>query len=159
VSRRLLAAALWMPLVALCARADEARPSAKLRIGLDKLRAAGVERTYAELVEQRVCAALAEAARGADVVCPADVEAAARLAKDAMVFGGCQSDDCLKQVDAIRAADARVTGAVERRDGAVVLTLRRTGPAGQAAEAAGRLPEDLDGVAARVPEIVKKLVP
>jgi hypothetical protein len=132
---------------------------ARLRIGLDRLRAAGVEPAWAEAVEQRICAALAEAARDADVVCPADVEAAARLAKDAMIFGGCQSDDCLKQVDAVRAADARVSGALERKDGAVVLTLRLAGRGGRTAEAAGRLPEDLAGVAARVPEIVKKLLP
>ncbi len=62
------------------ARADEARPPARLRIGLDRLRAAGVERTYADAVETRVCVALVEAARGADVVCPADVEAAAKRA-------------------------------------------------------------------------------
>jgi hypothetical protein len=140
-------------------RGEGAPAPAKLRIGLDRLRAAGVEKAWAEAVEQRVCAALAEAARGAEVVCPADIEAAARLAKDAMVFGGCQPDDCLKQVEAVRAADDRVSGAVERKDGAVLLTLRRSGPNGRTAEASGRLPEDLDGVAARVPEIVKKLVP
>jgi hypothetical protein len=140
-------------------RGEAAPAPARLRIGLDTLRAAGVEQAWAEAVEQRVCAALAEVARDADVACPADVQAAARLAKDAMVFGGCQPDDCLKQVDAVRAADARVSGALERKDGAVVLTLRLSGRGGWTAEAAGRLPEDLAGVAARVPEIVKKLLP
>jgi len=132
---------------------------ARLRLGLDRLRTAGVEKVYSEAVDQRVCAAIAERARDAEVVCPADVEAATLLAKDAMVFGECQADDCLKRVEAVRAADVRVTGALERKDGAVVLSLRLARPGQPAAEAAGKLPEDLDGMAERVPGIVKKLLP
>jgi hypothetical protein len=142
------------------ARAEDASPAARrLRLALEPLRAAGVEKGYAETVEQRVCAALAEHAREAEVVCPADLAAATLLAKNAMVFGECAPDECVKRVEALRAADARVTGALERKDGAVVLTLRLARTGGATAEAAGKLPEDPGGVAERVPGIVKKLLP
>jgi hypothetical protein len=158
--RRILAAAVVAGLaLGTVARADDPRPAGRLRLGLDRLRAGGVEKAYADLVEQQLCAALAERAKDAVVVCPADVEAAAALAKSAMVFGECQPDDCLKRVDALRAADDRVTGALERKDGAVVLSLKLSRAGGDAVEVAGRLPEDLDGAAERVPGIVKKLFP
>jgi hypothetical protein len=158
--RRILAAAAVAGLaLGTVARAEDPKPAGRLRLGLDRLRTAGVEKAYADLVEQQLCTALAERAKDAAVVCPADVEAATALAKSAMVFGECQSDDCVKRVEALRAADARVTGALERKDGAVVLSLKLARAGGAAVEAAGTLPEDLDGAAERVTGIVKKLFP
>jgi hypothetical protein len=152
--RALVPAALAVAL-ALPARAAEAAP---LRIALEPLRAAGVSPVLASLVEERVCAALAEAAR-ADVVCPADVEAAAALAKRSMELGECRADDCVRRVDAFRAADRRVTGALERAPGGLVLSLQLAGPAGPGARVAEALPEDVDGLVARLPALVRRLFP
>jgi hypothetical protein len=158
--RRILAAAAVVGLaLGTVARADDTKPAGRLRLGLDRLRAAGVEKAYADVVEQQLCAALSERVKDDALVCPADVEAAAALAKSAMVFGECQADDCLKRVEALRAAADRVTGSLERKDGAVVLSLKLARAGGASVEAAGKLPDDLDGAAERVPGIVKKLFP
>jgi hypothetical protein len=156
VTRRLVAAAALALLALGSARAEEPR---KVRLGLDRLRARGVDRTVAETVETRVCAALVERAKDADVVCPSDVDAATQLAKDAMIFGACASDECLKRAEAARAADVRVTGTLERRDGAVVLTLWLARPDAPTRDAQGKLPEGLDGLGERVAAIVQKLLP
>ncbi|HEY6099787.1 MAG TPA: hypothetical protein VIW03_10180, partial [Anaeromyxobacter sp.] len=105
-----------------------------------------------------ICAALGEA-NGGDVVCPADVAAAAQLARQSAVFGECTTDDCLKRVDAVRAAPRRVTAALERSERGLVLTLRLTGPAGPGPAMVERLPEDLDALVAAVPLAVRKLLP
>jgi hypothetical protein len=156
VRRRALATGLALALAA-GARAGEPG-AAKLRIGLEGLRAAGVSRALAEAVEGRVCAALAEAS-GADVVCPADVAAAVSLAKSAATFGECQPDDCLKRVEAVQRADQRVSGALERGEKGLVLSLQLTRPDGPGPKVVEKVPEDLDGILARVPGAVKKLFP
>lgn len=142
------------------ASAAEAKPaSAPLRIALDRLRAAGIAPALAAVVEERVCAALAEVSH-AEVVCPSDVEAAAALAKTAMAFGECQSDECLRRVDALRSADRRVTGAVERGEKGIVLSLQLAGPEGAAgARVVDKLPEDVDALVAEIPAVVQKLFP
>jgi hypothetical protein len=131
---------------------------AKLRIALDRLRPAGVTPAFAAAVEERVCAALAELP-ALDVVCPSDLAAAAVLAKNAAVFGECASDDCMKRLDEVKAADRRVSGAVERGGKGLVLSLQVTGPDGPGPRVAERLPEDLDAILAKVPGLVKKLFP
>ena len=160
IGRGAVAAALCAALCASSgARAEEARPAPKkLRIALDRLRAVRVAAALAEAVEERVCAALAEVSR-ADVVCPADVSAAATLAKSAMVFGECQSDECLRRVDEVRSADRRVSGAIERGEKGLVLSLQLTAPDGSGARVVERLPDDLDAIIARLPAAVKTLFP
>jgi len=160
VSVRALASAVLAAALVLAvpARAEEAAAPKKLRIALDKLRTAGVAVALASLVEDQVCAALGDGAR-ADVVCPSDVAAATALAKSAMAFGECQSDDCLRRLDAFQSADRRVSGALERTDKGIVLTLQLAGPAGSGPRVVERLPEDLDALVARIPGIVRKLFP
>ena len=137
-------------------RAEDAGAAAKPRIALERLRAVRVSDALADAVEHRVCAALAEVAK-AEVVCPSDVAAAAQLAREAMLFGECRSDDCLRRVDAIGSAERRVGGALERGDGGLVLSLQLTGPGGPGPRVVERLPEDLEALLARVPAAVKKL--
>ena len=139
------------------ARGEEPAPVRRVRIGLDKLRAGGVSEVLAEAVEERVCAALVEVA-DADVTCPSDVAAAAALAKNAAVFGECRSDDCMKRVEAMKAADRRVSGSLERAEKGVVLSLQITGPDGPGPRVVERLPEDLDEILARLPAAVRKLL-
>ncbi len=137
----------------------DAKPAARpLRIGLDALRFSGVAAALAEVVEDRVCAALAEATPGAEVICPSDVAAAAAVAKTAMAFGECQSDECLRRVDAFRSADRRVTGALERGEKGIVLSLQIVGPDGPGPRVVEKLPEDVDALVARVPAAVKRLI-
>jgi len=160
IARGALAAALA---VALCApgapRGDEALPAPKkLRVALDKLRAVGVAAALAEALEERVCAALADVSQ-ADVVCPSDVSAAVFLAKNAVVFGECQSDDCLRRVDALRSADRRVSGAIERGEKGLVLSLQITAPDGAGPRVVERLPDDVEAMMARLPAAVQKLFP
>jgi hypothetical protein len=131
---------------------------AALRTALDPLRVAGVAAGLAELVEERICAALAEAS-GGDVVCPSDVAAAAALAKTAMVFGECRSDECLRRVEVMRSADRRVAGSLERSERGLVLSLRLTSTQGAGPSVVEVLPEDVDLLVARVPAAVRKLFP
>ncbi len=153
-----VAAALGLTLAGV-AGAEDSRPAPrKVRIGLDRLRVAGVTPALAEVVEERVCAALGEVS-GADVVCPSDVAAAAVLAKNAAVFGECQPDDCMKRVDAVKSADRRVSGAIEHAEKGLVLSLQVTGPEGPGPRIVERLPEDLDGIVAKIPGVVRKLFP
>jgi hypothetical protein len=137
---------------------DPSPPLARLRVGLERLRASGISPALAEAVEARVCAALADASR-ADVVCPADVEAAAVLAKNAATFGECPPDECMKRVEAVQRADQRVSGTLERGGKGLVLSLQLTRQDGPGPKVVEQLPEDLDGIAARVPGAVKKLFP
>lgn len=129
---------------------------AQERIALDPLRAPGISEALAEVIQGRICAALAEASR-AEVVCPSDVAAAAELARQAAIFGECSTDACLERVDALRAADRRVTGAIERTGEGLFLSLQLTGPGGPGPLLAERLPEDLDVLVASIPGFVKKL--
>jgi hypothetical protein len=148
--------------VAGAARGGEAPgPAGAGRLALEPLRASGVSPALAAVIEERICAALPEAS-GAEVVCPADVAAAAELARQAALFGECRTEECLERVDRVRAAERRVTATVERADGALVLSLRVAQAAAGAATAPGvteRLPEDLDALVSRIPAIVKKLFP
>ncbi len=157
---RALAAALVGALaLAGPARAADPKPAAAtLRIALDPLRASGVAPALAAVVEDRVCAALTEVSR-ADVVCPSDVAAAGAIAKSAMAFGECQSDECIRRVDALRSADRRVTGAIERGEKGLVLSLQLAGPQGGGPRVVETLPEDVDALVAAVPAAVKKLFP
>ena len=156
--RALAAAALALALAGEAARAEDAKAPPRVRVALDPLRAVGVSPALAEAVEERICAALAERP-GLDVVCPSDVAAAALLARNAALFGECQGDECLRRVDAVRAADRRVGGAVERGERGIVLSLQLTGPGGPGPRVVERLPEDLDGIVARIPAVVAKLFP
>jgi hypothetical protein len=159
VSPRVLAAVAAVALVAAGgARAEDAKAPARVRVGLDRLRAAGVSPALAQAVEERVCAALGELPR-VEVVCPSDVAAAAILAKNAAVFGECASDDCMRRVEAANAADQRVSGALEKGEKGVVLSLQLSTPAGPGPRVVEKLPEDLDAIAAKVPRLVKKLFP
>jgi hypothetical protein len=133
-----------------------ARPAP--RTALDPLRVDGVSPALAGIVEERVCAALSEAARG-EVVCPADVQAATALAKAAMVFGECGSDECLRRVDQALGADRRVAGTLARGEKGVVLSLQLTAPEGPGPRVAETLPEDVDALVARIPPLVQKLFP
>jgi hypothetical protein len=82
----------------------------------------------------------------------------ALVAKNAMVFGECQSDECLRRVEEARSADRRVGGALERGEKGLVLTLHVTAPdAGP--RVLERLPADVDALMARLPAAVKKLFP
>jgi hypothetical protein len=155
--RALAAAALGLALAG-AARADEPSPPAKVRVALEKLRASGVAPALAEAVEERVCAALGELPK-LEVVCPSDVAAAALLAQRAVIFGECSSDDCVRSVEAMRAADRRVTGAVEKGEKGLVLSLQITAPEGPGRRVAEKVPEDLDGLLAKVPAVVRKLFP
>jgi hypothetical protein len=139
------------------AHAGEAAPAAP-RTALDPLRVAGLPAALAQAVESRICAALADAARG-EVVCPADVEAAAALAKTAMVFGECRADECLRRVDALRSADRRVAGSLERGEEGVVLSLQLSTPEGPGPRVVETVPEDVDALVARIPALVGKLFP
>lgn len=159
MTRAALAVALAAGLCAArVARAEDASPAPRLRIALDPLRAVGVDPALAEAVEERVCAAIAEAVE-ADVVCPSDVAAVALVAKNAMVFGECQSDECLRRVEEVRSADRRVGGALERGEKGLVLTLHVTAPDGPGPRVLERLPADVDALMARLPGAVKKLFP
>ena len=145
--------------LALCAAAEEPAPSRpRERISLERLRASGVSPALVEVIEERLCAALPEAS-GAEVVCPADVAAAAELARQSALLGECKSEECMKRVEAVRAADRRVTGAIDRSERGLVLSLQLEGPAGAGPRQVERLPEDLDALVARIPAIVKKLFP
>jgi hypothetical protein len=159
VIRRAAAAAAALGLaLAAPAPAEDPKPPARVRVGLDPLRVAGVSPAFAEAVQDRLCVALGEVP-GVDVTCPADVAAAALLARNAVVFGECQQDECLKRVDAVRSADRRVSGALERGEKGVVLSLQISGPSGPGPRVVERLPEDLDAVVARLPAAVRKLFP
>ena len=157
IARALAVAALGLALAG-GAHAEEPPAPGKVRVGLEKLRASGVTPAYAEAVEERICAALAELPR-LEVVCPSDVAAAAVLAQRAAIFGECRSDDCMKKVEAMKAADRRVTGALERAEKGLVLSLQVTAPEGPGPRVTERVPEDLDALLAKVPAIVKKLFP
>lgn len=141
------------------ARAEgaEAAP-ARPRIALEGLRSTGVAPVLRDLVEERVCTAIGEASR-ADVVCPSDVAAVAAAARSQLMFGECRSDECLGRVDAFRSADRRVSGALERGEDGLVLSLQLAGPEGPGPRIVEKLPEDLDALVARVPAVVKKLFP
>ena len=146
--------------LALAAPAADPPPAPRSadRIALERLRAPGVATGLVEAVEERICAALAEAS-GAEVVCPADVAAAARLAHQAAAFGECATEECLKRVDAVRAAGRRVTGALERGERGLVLSLQLSGPAGPGPRIVERLPEELEALVDHVPAVVKRLFP
>lgn len=137
--------------------AGRAAAPAALRTALDPLRAAGVPPGLAEVVEGRICAALSEA--GGEVVCPSDVAAAAALAKTGMMFGECQADECLRRVDAMRSADRRVGGSLERVEGGFVLSLQLTSGQGPGPRVVEVLPEDVDALVAHIPAVVRKLFP
>lgn len=140
------------------ASAEDAGAPARIRVGLDRLQAAGVAPALALALEERVCAALAEDPR-LEVVCPSDVEAAAVLARSAALFGECQSDECMRRVDAVKAADQRVSGAVEKGEKGLVLSLQLTTQAGPGRRVVERLPEDPDAMVAKVAGVVKRLFP
>jgi hypothetical protein len=157
-ARVALALAVAGTLAAGVAAGEPAPPRPKARIALERLRAPEVSPALVEVVEERICSALGEAS-GADVVCPADVAAAAELARQSALLGECKSEECLKRIDAVRAADRRVTGAIDRSEGGLVLSLQLEGPSGAGPRRVERLPEDLDALVARIPVVVKKLFP
>jgi hypothetical protein len=158
VRPRVLAVAVALALVAPGApRAAETGP-ARVRLALDKLRVRDVQPALAQVVEDRVCAALGERA-GLEVVCPADVAAAALLARNAALFGECKADDCMKRVDDVKAADQRVGGAIEKGEKGLVLSLQLTTTSGPGPRVVEKLPDDVDAIVARIPGIVKKLFP
>jgi hypothetical protein len=130
---------------------------AKVRVALDRLRTAGVPDAFAAAVEERLCAALGARAE-LEVVCPSDVAAATVLARNAALFGECRSDECMKRVEAVKAADQRVSGAVEKGAEGIVLSLQLTRADGPGPRVVERLPDDLDAVLARVPALVKRLL-
>ena len=138
-------------------RADDAS-APKVRVALDRLRVREVSPALAQVVEDRVCAALGERA-GFEVVCPGDVAATALLARNAALLGDCRSDDCMKRVDDVKAADQRVTGAIEKSEKGIVLSLQLTAASGPGPRVAEKLPEDLDAIVERIPAIVKRLFP
>jgi hypothetical protein len=150
------AAALGLALAG-AVRAEEPFAPRRVRIGLDRLRATGVSQVLAEAVEERVCAVLAEVA-DADVTCPSDVAAAALIARNAALFGECRSDDCMKRVEAVRTADRRVSGSLERAEKGVVLSLQLSATDGPGTRVVEKLPEDLDEILARLPAAVRKLL-
>lgn len=151
-----LAAVLAVALAGAARAADgEAAPGAE-RIALDPLRAAGLPEGVREAVEDRICAALAEASK-ADVVCPSGIAAAALLAKQAVMFGECLPDECLRRVDAMRQADRRVAAALAQGERCLVLSLEITMRGGPGQRVLEKVPEDVDALLARVPDVVKKL--
>jgi hypothetical protein len=155
VTARLLVTALVLASAAL-ARAEAPAPR---KLALDPLAVrGGVEPSLASVVEQRLCQALAEAAAGADLVCPEDVAAAASMARSEALMGRCPSDECMKKVEELRAAPRRVGGFLERDGKGLVLTLvLREDGVPDPRTASARLPQELDGLLAGVPGLVKKL--
>jgi hypothetical protein len=151
------AATVALALAAPAAPAEDAAP-AKARLALEPLRVRDVPPSLAQIVEDRVCAALGE--RPAfEVVCPADVAAAAVLAQNAAVFGDCRSDDCVKRVEDAKAADQRVSGTIEKGGKGIVLSLQLTTASDPGPRVVETLPEDLDAIVGRIPGIVKHLFP
>lgn len=130
---------------------------ARVRLALDRLRTAGVPDGFAAAVEERLCAALGARAE-LEVVCPSDVAAATVLARNAALFGECRSDDCMKRVEALKAAEQRISGALERSGKGIVLSLQLTRADGPGPRIVESLPDDLDAVLARVPALVKRLL-
>jgi hypothetical protein len=144
--------------LAVPARGDDAPAPAAKRVALEPLSARGVSVPIAQVVEERICQALGEAAK-AEVVCPADVATVTALAKTAGMFGECAADDCVKRVDAATAAERRVRGTLRRGERGLVLELALVGPDGLIRQASDRLPEDVDAMVEHVPAVVKKLFP
>jgi hypothetical protein len=155
MTRRLVAAAAAAIALAGAARGEDAAPK-PLRVAVDPLRTTSIATALAELVQDRLCAAVAERPQ-IEAICPADVAAAAALARSAVAFGACGSDDCLRRLDAYRTADRRITGALARGDGGLVLAVELVGPDGPGTRVIETLPEDLDALVTRLPAIVKKL--
>jgi hypothetical protein len=158
VTRAVLLVAAGALALGAAAAEEPAPPRPRDRIALERLRAPGVSPALVEVIEERLCAALPEAS-GAEVICPADVAAAAELARQSALLGECKSEECMKRVDAVRAADRRVRGAIDRSEGGLVLSLQLEGPGGAGPRRVERLPEDLDALVARIPALVKKLFP
>ncbi len=140
------------------ASAADASRSTAGRIAVERLRATDVAEALVATVEERLCAAVVEAS-GAEVVCPADVAAAAQLARQSVMFGACTTEECLKRVDALGAAERRVKGTLVRTEGGIVLSLELEGPAGTGPRVVEPLPRDLDALVARIPAAVRKLFP
>jgi hypothetical protein len=141
------------------ARAAEARPSHEgPRVALDPLRAPAIAPALREAVEERLCSEIARAAR-AEVVCPGDVAAALVAARHSAVFGECATDECLRRVDAMRSAERRVSGALERGEKGLVLSLQLAAGAAPGPRVVEKLPDDLDALLSRLGEAVDKLFP
>jgi hypothetical protein len=140
------------------ASAAEVPPASAGRIAVERLRATDVAEALVATVEERLCVAVVEAS-GAEVVCPADVAAAAQLARQSALLGACTPEECLKRVDALGAAERRVKGTLVRTERGVVLSLALEGPAGTGPRVIEPLPPDLDALVARIPAAVRKLFP
>jgi hypothetical protein len=151
-----VAAALAVGLVLVApAQAAEAAPP-KLR--LQRLNAPGLSPALVEAIEAALCDALVQSAKG-EVMCPADLAAAAALQRQATMFGTCAGDDCVKPVQEAVAADRVVSGLLARDGSGLKLSLTLTGAvAGVEAKAEASLPADLEPLIKKLPALVKQLL-
>jgi len=146
-------------ILALAAPEVRAQGPVAAKLVLDPLDARGVQRSIAAVVEQRVCQALQERSPGVDLVCPEDVAAAASIARQDVIMGRCSTEECMKHVEELKASPRRVNGRIERDAKGLVLSLVLSEGAGEPRTVSERLPEDLDALLARIPPLVRKLLP
>ncbi len=160
LSRAALSAVIAALVVAGAALADEPKAPARkqLRIALEPLKASAMEAALVAAVEEQLCAEMARAT-GAEVVCPGDVAAAAEAARQGAIHGECSTDECLRRVDALKAADKRVSASLERGEGTLVLALQLVDREGSGGRVVEKLPQDVEGLFSRLPGAVRKLFP
>lgn len=117
----------------------------------------GVAAAIVGAVTERLCAAVAEAAR-ADAVCP-DGAPELEVIQRAEALGACKGEDCPRTVAEAHEGDRRVLARLERdASGGLRITVRLLGEAGvPVASAAAPLPEDLEPLLARAASLVPGL--
>ncbi|ACG73583.1 conserved hypothetical protein [Anaeromyxobacter sp. K] len=139
------------------ARAPARGPAAGGPVVLEVTADRGVAAAIVGAVTERLCAAVAEAAR-ADAICPdgaPELEVVAR----AEALGTCRGEDCPRTVAEALEAGRRVLARLERdASGGLRITVRLLGAAGvPVASAAAPLPEDLEPLLARAASLVPGL--
>jgi hypothetical protein len=137
--------------------AGPAAPGRTQRLRLHPLEARGLSAALAGLVEARLCQALAEAG-GLEVVCPEDAAAAAALARQEALLGGCASDECLRRVARATEAALEVRGRLAREGSGLRLSLTLTGPGGRRSSAQAALPAELEPLVARLGPLARQLL-
>ncbi|ACL65782.1 conserved hypothetical protein [Anaeromyxobacter dehalogenans 2CP-1] len=117
----------------------------------------GVAAAIVGAVTERLCAAVAEAAR-ADAICPDGAPELDVVAR-AEALGACQGEDCPRTVGEALEAGRRVLARLERdASGGLRITVRLLGAAGvPVASAAAPLPEDVEPLLARAASLVPGL--
>jgi hypothetical protein len=132
-------------------------PPPPTRLRLHRLEARGLSTALVGAIEERLCQALSEAGR-ADVVCPSDVASAAELARQGMIFGACQTEACLADVERAAAASLEVRGQLVRDGERLRLTLTLRSPTGLESRAEALLPSALEPLLAGLPALARQLL-